>query len=55
MNKQERKAIKAWKEQNFPTDRGNTWIGFRPVVFKDGKYNKKVTRRNNKAMCKEGM
>lgn len=55
MNKQERKVLQAWKERNFPTDRGNTWIGFRPVVFKDGKYNKKVTRRQNKAMCKEEM
>jgi len=52
MTKQERKTLKAWKERNFPTDRGDTWTGFRPIVFKEGKYNKKETRRQGKMICK---
>ena len=52
MTKQERKSLKAWKERNFPTDRGDTWTGFRPIVFKEGKYNKKKTREQGKMICK---
>lgn len=39
-------------QMGMPVDRGDTWTGFRPIVFKEGKYNKKETRRQGKMICK---
>ena len=38
--------------QNRTVDRGETFVGFRPVVFKSGKYDRKTVRREGKALCR---
>ena len=33
-------------------DRGETFVGFRPVVFREGKYDKKRSREESKRLCR---
>lgn len=35
-----------------PVDRGNTWVGYRPAVFKTKKHDKKHSRREGQAICR---
>lgn len=39
------------KKQPNQNNRGETFVGFRPVVFGSKKYNKKSTRREGKKLC----
>ena len=39
------------RKQPSQINRGETFIGFRPVVFDSKKYNRKKARRDNKKLC----
>ncbi len=39
-------------QMGIKASRGNTWVGVRPTIYKDGKFNKKASRRESKALCR---
>ncbi len=52
MKKISKKQIeKMEKQMNICTDRGNTWTGIRPVVFRSAKNDKKIRRAESKRLC----
>lgn len=50
LNKKELNKI---ENQMKTIHRGDTWTGFRPVIFNEGTFNKKVSRQESKKICKE--
>ena len=51
LNKKEKEKIE--KQYAHSPERGDTWIGLRPVVMDNKKYDKKSRRRKNKEFCKK--
>ncbi len=51
LTKHEKESIK--RSMNLPKDRGETWVGIRPCVFKDKKKDKKTRRRSGKNLCRK--
>ena len=41
------------KRSNKQADRGDTFVGFRPTVFKSAKHDKKTIRRSGKEICRK--
>lgn len=41
------------QKSNTQATRGETFVGYRPVVFKSKKYDKKTNRRDGKRICRE--
>ncbi len=34
-------------------NRGNTWVGIRPVIMNEGKYNRKVSRQESRKIIRD--
>ena len=47
-----KEKVKIELQMAAPVDRGNTWIGCRPAVFKTKKHDKKHSRREGQAICR---
>lgn len=52
MTKKEKEKLRIRQELGITNDRGNTFVGFRPSIMKTKKGDKKITRRENKKLCK---
>lgn len=53
MTKKERQKKKIRQELGIENERGNTWTGYRPAVFKDKTKDIKAERREQKRICRE--
>ena len=50
LTKHEKESIK--HSMNLPKDRGDTWVGIRPCVFKNKKKDKKARRQSDKDLSR---
>lgn len=41
------------RQMNLPVERGNTWVGIRPVVFGSKREDAKSIRKENKKIARE--
>lgn len=46
-----KELAKLEKQMSVTVDRGNTWTGIRPTVFKSAKHDKKARRAESKKLC----
>lgn len=53
MSKLSKKEIEKLEKQMTQNKRGETFVGFRACTFKSKKYDKKVSRREAKKICKD--
>ena len=52
LSKKEKQQKQIRQQLGITNERGDTWSGFRPSIMKTKKGDKKITRRENKAMCR---
>lgn len=52
MTKREKEKKRIRQELGITNERGATFVGFRPSIMRTKKGDKKITRREGKAMCR---
>ena len=53
MSKFTKKELNKIEKQLKSNHRGETWTGFRPVIFNEGTFDKKSSREESKKLCRE--